>query len=80
MNAKLSEDQRIELALHQEEEACIQALGDDDFAELDRIVHRARNLLAYRAAHGWRVTTPRPQKTKTSRNAKGDRGYGRIEP
>jgi len=80
MNAKVSEEQRIELALHWEEEACIQALGDDDVAELDRIVHRARNLLAYRAAHGWRAATPRPQKTRTSRNVTGDRGYGRIEP
>lgn len=79
MNTKLSEDQRIELALHWEEEACIQALGDDDIVELDRIVHRAQSLLAYRAAHGWRAKAP-PPTTATLRIGTGEPSHERVGP
>ena len=74
------EVQRIKVAYDWEKEACQQALGDDDFAELDRIDHRARQLMAYCAAHGWRADASPPQWNESSRIANGDSTHGRIEP
>ncbi len=80
MNDKTRERQRIQVAIHWEEEAYQQALGDDDFAELDRINHRARHLMAYCAAHGWRAELRPPQPIEPSYRESGDRNHERIGP
>lgn len=73
------EVQRIKVAYDWEKEACQQALGDDDFAELDRIDHRVRQLMAYCAAHGWQADALSPKRNESLRKGNGDRTHERIE-
>lgn len=80
MTDNTREEQRIKVAYDREKEACQQALGDDDFAELDRIDHRARQLMAYCAAHGWRADALSPERIEPSRIGTGDRTHERIGP
>lgn len=80
MTGKMRTVQRIKAAYDREKEACQQALGEDDFAELDRIDDRVRQLMAYCAAHGWRADASPPQRNKSSRIVNGERTHGWIEP